>query len=158
MTLQLRYIAHNLPQIGIAANAILAVMLWRLHRLNEQLRERIGAAETEQGMAKKRVEAATGGLHIRVLQVERRARQAASAGAAAQAAAQPFLQPAPPRTGTASAGVHNGTYSMPPVVFTSAGVPGIRKISPASITKAQLSRGEIELLRKIRQLSPAAEV
>jgi len=72
----------------VAITTLLAALVWMLYRRQYSLRRRLTALESELGLVKKRFEAATAGLHIRVLTVEKYARQGravtpSAAGAAA---------------------------------------------------------------------------
>jgi hypothetical protein len=78
----------------LAVELLLAALVWVLLRRLHAARQAARALETELGLVKKRFEAATSGLHIRLLDVERRSKLAA--GAAAGASPRPASpQPAP---------------------------------------------------------------
>ncbi len=117
----------HLPWMQIGVAALAAFALGVLYRWASALRRDILALELEHGLMKKRFEAATGGLHVRLLQVERRLRPIAAAVS---------LQ-----TGVSAADLR-----------ASAGA-GEARILPPLGAKNQLSRGEMELLKKIRQLA-----
>src|SRR5262245_49410351 len=61
--------------IHFAIEAALAVLMWVLHWRGEAIRRRAVALETEHGLVKKRFEAATAGLHFRLLHVEKRLKE-----------------------------------------------------------------------------------
>jgi|GEM_PF-6706050 len=125
MTISLAF-AHLLwMPIGLGALAVF--VLCALYRRAGALRRDILALELEHGLMKKRFEAATGGLHVRLLQVERRLRPIGAAVSQRTAASAPDLG--------ASAGA------------------GEEQIPPPLEAKNQLSRGEMELLKKIRRLA-----
>jgi hypothetical protein len=66
----------------LAVELVLAAVVWVLLRRLHTARQSARALETELGLVKKRFEAATSGLHIRLLEVERRTKPAAGAAAA----------------------------------------------------------------------------
>ncbi len=64
------------PQfLHFAIEAVLAAVVCLLYRRGESIRRRGIRLETEHGLVKKRFEAATAGLHIRLLQVEMRLKE-----------------------------------------------------------------------------------
>lgn len=69
--------------VHMVVEVVLAGLVWvLLHRLHTA-RRWLTALETELGLVKKRFEAATAGFHIRLLQVEKQTKMAASAAAGA---------------------------------------------------------------------------
>ncbi len=80
----------DIQLLHVTAETMLAALVWVLYRRQNGAARRLAALEAEQGLARKRTEAATGGLHIRLLGLERSGRQAA-----APAAVTAPLPPAP---------------------------------------------------------------
>ena len=118
---------NDLHLIHFTLEALLAVLAWVLFRRLDAARRRIGALETAQGLMKRRSEAATAGLHSRLLHVERQLKQ-------------PLASP----PGSLGAGKRtNGAESLKP--------------SGAMVARTQLSRGEFDLLMKVRQLNGARQ-
>ncbi len=65
---------HNYV-IHFAIEAVLAALICILYRRGAAARRATIVLETEHGLVKKRFEAATAGLHFRLLQVEKRLRE-----------------------------------------------------------------------------------
>jgi hypothetical protein len=110
-------IINDLHVIHFTVEAILVALIGVLFRRLEAARREMRALGTAQGLMKRRFEAATAGLHTRLLAVERAVKQHA-------AAARPTLE------------------------LVRSGDPAIKK--------TQLSRGELEVLMKVRQLNGGA--
>ena len=119
--------------IHLIAETILAGLLWILYRRLIAWQKRLEALENEQALSRKRNEAATAGLHIRLLAVERHARQAAAAPGPIR-----VLAVSKPAAAAAAPPRRDGAAPQPE--------PG-----PAA-PLSQLSRGERDLLAKLRQL------
>lgn len=110
-------IINDLHVIHFTAEAILLALIGVLFRRLETARREMRAFETAQGLMKRRFAAATAGLHVRLLAVERAVKEHA-------AAARP--------------------------------APELARGGEAAVSKTQLSRGELELLMKVRQLNGGA--
>jgi hypothetical protein len=117
----------DLELIHIGVETILAGLVWVLFRRAEAARCEIIAREAECGLIKKRFEAATAGLHFRLLHVERLWKQAAAWKAPIQSRRE---WPASPPPARAANGNPRGS----------------------AVARTQLSRGEMDLLLKVRQL------
>ncbi|HYM10983.1 MAG TPA: hypothetical protein VEU62_09625 [Bryobacterales bacterium] len=124
----------GLQLIPLALEAILAALVWLLYRRAGGARRDLLALETAQGLMKKRFEAATAGLHLRLLHVERQLRQA------------PPEIPSAGRVALRTVETHERSI-VPPAVRPLAADP--------THPRDRLSRGEMDLLRKVRQLTAA---
>lgn len=113
---------HDLDVIHFTLEGALAGLAGMLFRRLDAARRQIVALETAQGAIRRRFEAATAGLHTRLLTVERASKQLHTVS---NANASPARRPA----------------------------PELLRGGGALAAKTQLSRGEMELLTKVRQLS-----
>lgn len=118
---------NDLTLIHFTVEAGLAAVVWLLYRRLEAVRSELPAIGATQEKAKRRSEAATGGLHMRLLTVERYLRQTHAQAHAAAPAAAPVARRTAPAEAAAPAAA----------------------IAP----KGQLTRGEMDLFLKVRQMN-----
>jgi hypothetical protein len=119
--------------VHIAVESVLAALVWALSRRASACRRRMIVLETAQELMKKKFEAATAGLHLRLLWLERQCRQSPARprpdAAGWQAELAKALESEP-----------DGKPARPPQ------------------DKRRLSRGELELQEKIRRLGIVKDV